>query len=310
VTDLEGDLGALIVLADAVRELTSPRTNAARFVRQDDRGRAVEHAVHYTPHPSLLDQLRAAGTAGRGGDATMSGGYESRPAARLEAIDVLEGIEREVDDWLVRRFATDVRPTLEGNLHAVVGLAASADDDLQARLARDVVSWQTRARVVTGWDSAPWRPNAACPACENVGTLRVRLEERCAACLHCKETWTPATIGILADHLREINADSRTRKQQRAQLEAELDGFFAFRGPCLSCIHPSPAGLDKVEAAALSRRVDGRHRQLDAVVERVLYGERPGDVADALALPVEAVLVAVAVATWPADDAEHQAQSA
>lgn len=288
-------------LAAAVRELTTSQVNAARFVRQDKAGRPHEHAVHVTRHPSLLDQLRAAGTAGRGEDAAMTGGYESRPAARLEAVDVLRGIASDADDWIVRKFTAEPRLTLEDNLRELVGLAGGADKGVQHSLARAASGWTTRARVVTGWDSAPWRPNAGCPACENVGGLRVRLEEHAAACLQCGETWSPDRIGILADYLRGVNADATTRRQQAARLRADLDGFFPYRGPCLRCDHRWTVEEDLREVA---RRNDARHLLLDEIVGRVLAGDSADEVAEEHALQVEAVHVAVAVATWPTEGLE------
>lgn len=285
----------LVDLADDVRELTDSQLHVEKFVLQDQHGRAVKHDRHITRHPSLLDQLRAAGNGDKvGAEGAMAGGYESRPAARLEALDVLRTIASGADDWIVRHFTAESRSTIEGNLHALVGLAAAADTALRSRLAHDARSWLTLARVVTGWDSAPWRPRASCPVCEHVGDLRVRLDERVAACLHCKEAWTPATIGLLADHLREVNADARTHAQQRARLGAELDGFFPYRGPCLACAHRP------------DQPADARHRLMDVVVDLVLAGEREDLVAESYGLSVDAVLTAVAVATWT--DIEPQAE--
>ena len=313
-------------LHDTVHDLITPRTHLERFEQQPlawtpeptprygghpgapesrGAGRAARPAqappgprMHAAKHPSLLDQLRAAGTAGRGaGDDLPSGGYETRPAARLEALDRLHAIDQAVDDWLVRRFDVSRRGTLEDDLRLLVGLSPHLDGFGEHDLAREAERWLTWARVVTGWDSAPWRPNAPCPMCESTGGLRVRLDAHAAACLDCGETWAPATIGLLADHLRELNVDAASARQHHARLRAALDTYFPYRGPCLHCGVPGE---------------DARHRVIDAVVELVVAGDPEDWVAEQYALPVDAVRTALALATWPAEQepSDEQEQTA
>ncbi len=66
---------------------------------------------------------------------------------------------------------------------------------------------------MTGWQSPLYQPHAPCPHCDQRGTLRVNLARQSAFCttktwspergehLWCA-TWNPATIGVLADHIR------------------------------------------------------------------------------------------------------------
>lgn len=285
----------LTAIADSVRELVEPARHAERFEEWDERTRRhMPSRLHWTRHPSLLDQLRAAGTAGRGGEDGPTGGYESRPAARLAATDRLIAIEQAVDDWLVRRMNTyGQRISLEQNLRLLVGSAADLDKPGRLALQRETARWVTWARVVAGWDSEPWRPNAACPMCEQTGGLRIRLDERVATCLDCGEAWDSATLSLLADHIRGINAEQEDARRAVAQLAKDLTNYFPRRGPCLLC------GV---------KGEDARHRVIDAVVDRVLAGEDPGLVAWDFDLPADAVLVAVAWATHPVQQLERARQ--
>lgn len=290
----------LVSISDDVRQLVEGARHAERFEPYDEqRRRHLPSRLHWTRHPSLLDQLRAAETAGQGSsDGPMTGGYESRPTARLEALDRLHAIDQAVDDWLVRKLHTyGQRTTLEENLRALVGAAGDLDALGRTALAREVCRWLTWARVVTGWESAPWRPNAACPMCEQRGGLRVRLEDHAAACLDCGETWDHGTLGLLADHLRDLNAESEAGRKATARLGAELTTWFPYRGPCL-CASCGRSGQD------------ARHRLIDDVVAQVAAGLDPAFVAFGHAMPEQAVLVAVAWSRLPERLVEQIEQSA
>jgi hypothetical protein len=64
-----------------------------------------------------------------------------------------------------------------------------------------------------------------------------------------------------------------------ADLAADLDRWLPPRGPCLICGVPG---------------MDARHRTIDAIVDYIGAGSTPGEVADDLALPIEAVRAALA----------------
>lgn len=186
-------------IADDVHALVDPYHHVEPYNIVD--GGKVKPKHHLTKHPSLLDQLRAAETAGHGSEDQPAGGYESRPAARLEAIATLNTIDSEVATWITWRRRT-VRGTTEANLRAIVGIATDLGQDDRRELAGEVRRWLTWARVVTGWDSPPWRPNVPCPMCGVKGGLRIRLLEESAACLDCGSAWDRGTIGLLAEEIR------------------------------------------------------------------------------------------------------------
>lgn len=175
-----------------------------------------DRVLHRTTHPSLLDQLRDAGNTANSREGGR-GGYESRPAARLESTDTLTAIATGTAWWL--GWGTrNASMRLESDLRALVGLAALMHDDAAKAhrdhsrrdpeagcvrcLAADTTGWVVRARVVVGWDTPPYSPPAPCPVCEDTGTLRVRLADRLGVCVGCGATWDPSTIGLLADHVR------------------------------------------------------------------------------------------------------------
>ena len=123
-------------IADDVHALVDPYHHVEPYNIVD--GGKVKPRHHMTKHPSLLDQLRAA-EQHAGNDGT-SGGYESRPAARLEAIATLNTIDSEVATWITWRRRT-VRGTTEANLRAIVGIATDLGPDDRRELAGEVRRW-------------------------------------------------------------------------------------------------------------------------------------------------------------------------
>lgn len=189
-------------IVDHVTQLVDPRQHVEPYRRELPGSRKVRWYGHVTQQPSLLDQLRAGGAAmaGEGG----SRGFESRPPFALDCFDRLLAIEAGSAWWVSVVLGGKLREHAEGNLRAMVGHAPSLllDADL-ADLAHDVHRWYGWAVVLTGWRIPPFRPRASCPVCSaKRGTLRVRPDERTAACLHCGSVWDPATFGILVDHIR------------------------------------------------------------------------------------------------------------
>lgn len=194
----------LHTITDDIRDLTQPYNHRQPY--EIIVAGTVKLRHHVTRHPSLIDQLRAAETAGRGSDGHVSG-YESRPAARLEAIATLTAIDSEVATWITWR-RHKLRPDTESNLRAVVGIATDLNPDDCRNLAEEVHRWLTWARVVTGWDSPPWRPNVPCPMCATRGGLRIRLLEEHACCLDCGAAWDKSTIGLLAEEIRHAQENA------------------------------------------------------------------------------------------------------
>lgn len=184
----------------------------------------VGHA-HFTKVPPLLVQLQYADAPG--GNDRSGAGYESRPAASIEALDTLVNIDLEAARW-VRDLGEDDPSSTIGCVSLLGGLLASATRckrrhatiDRQVRkvtcctwhaIDHDVRRWWTQARIVTGWDAPAWRPDNTCPACGVRRSLRIRLAERVGFCVECRETWGPADYQVLAGHVR---AESEERSQE------------------------------------------------------------------------------------------------
>lgn len=203
---------------DYVDALTTPTTHYEPYTTlrsNPDGSHYWTTERHRTISLPLIEQLQSA-VATTGAIAGGAHAFASKPAARVDAIDVLQDIERETGSWL-RRLNLPLedkhgRPlALADRIRAA---AANASDDMH----RDLRSWWIRARTVTGWDAPSWRPDNTCPLCSVKGGLRVRLDAQTAACIECGEGWDSATIGLLADHIRAEN------HEDDVEAEGDADG--------------------------------------------------------------------------------------
>lgn len=197
---------------DWVAELCEPIVHVEHYVIEKRSGGVTmwHGRDHRTEHPSLVDQLYSALSASGSVEEGMRPGFTSKPAASLEAIDAVVRIDRAAARW-VRRLGQDDFQDTEGCIRALHALWPSTRHCHQKAtegccdrhdIIRDVRSWWTTARCVTGWDSPAWKPDATCPLCGTRGTLRVKLAAEAATCIECHGTWDTESIGLLADHIR------------------------------------------------------------------------------------------------------------
>lgn len=200
----------LATIADAVDALTNPiNVRELIYKRQDNGYRKLTREWVHTA-PSLLNQLAAAVIPGESyledtGDKVRGKRPFPPPPARIEAINAGLIIEAGAAMW-VTRLGLRLRENAERNLRAMVG--APMDSDTAADILRDLRRWYGMAATVSGWERAPWRPDAPCPACE-VKKLRVHLARKTATCVNCGESWTPDTIGILGDYVSGLRHTHR-----------------------------------------------------------------------------------------------------
>lgn len=89
------------------------------------------------------------------------------------------------------------------------GLHAGASPEQKRAIEHDARRWWHQARIVSGWDSAAWRPDNTCPVCEVRRSLRINLTTQTAVCIECREVWDTTTIGLLAEHVRIENAEDQ-----------------------------------------------------------------------------------------------------
>lgn len=154
---------------------------------------------HNTENPPLIEQLWSAVEGSRGLDVGNKS-FGSQPSARLEALDVVNDIEREVHRILKHEHrivhSHDLYPE---TIDAVRHLGAVATKD-QAKTIR---RWWATARVVTGWDLPAFKPDNTCPLCAKRGSLRIKYPT--AFCVECRSHWDDETIGLLVEHVRVEN---------------------------------------------------------------------------------------------------------
>ena len=190
---------------DLVRDLTQRHTHHERF--QVRRGTTWYSEKHVTDVPALITQLQHATPSGSG-EERGNAGFASRPAARIEALDTLIRIDHEASRWLRILGEDDPADTITV-IRRLNARAASAEPETRAAIEKDIRRWWTQARIVTGWDAPAWRPENTCPLCEKRGGLRVKVVDQVGHCTECGESWTPATLPLLADHIRAENADEQ-----------------------------------------------------------------------------------------------------
>lgn len=191
----------LATIPDAVDLLCNPIRQRIPLHRWDhNRNKKVTY--HEVRAPSLLEQLHLARVPGvmyvedDGGKVRST--PRSVPPARLEAINAYLAISAGAASW-VAEVGLHLRDSPASNLRALVG-AQSTSDTLNLILA-DLRRWYGWAATLSGWERAPWRPDAPCPLCTARGGLRIHLARQTATCTTCGEVWTPTTIGILGAHI-------------------------------------------------------------------------------------------------------------
>lgn len=215
------DWAAHVDVVDMITELVDRHSHREPVER--DRGTTRVRTGHVTEVRPLLEQLQVATPTSTSGDDTAphGGGFESQPAAHLESMDTILLIDQEASLWVRRARVDDAGLTTAECVRKVgalmAGMAQRGDRChrfhplLKSGLVvcctwhaaeRDVRRWWAQARIVSGWDSPAWRPDATCPACNKRGGLRIRLSAKVGVCVECRETWDPATIGLLAEHIR------------------------------------------------------------------------------------------------------------
>ena len=219
MTDLLADI------ADTADELTNPRQNVER-IQDTDRSRNKRvRRVWVAVLPSLLDQLARAVQPGESYSEEEAGrtAFESRPAARLDAVDRLVAIEAGAAGWCTRS-GVELRDSPAGNIRSMVGAAPSIGSDNQSMLLGDLRAWRTWAATVTGWERPADAPRASCPHCGKINVLRVRLARKTACCLSCGAWWDDTTIGILAEHIRAtFDAKPDTNHLRTAAVQARRE---------------------------------------------------------------------------------------
>lgn len=184
-------------LTDMVHELTETTTHNELYTRK----RKTRH--HTTTNPPLLEQLARSAIPSYTHTDNTGHVAGSRPSANVDAIDTHTRIHTDAARWHRTLGTTDHGETTDLVRRLTPHALTNPD------LAHDIHRWWTWARVATGWDLPPFRPDNTCPICGTRGTLRIRIVERLATCVNdtCRETWDDTTLGLLADHIRTENGE-------------------------------------------------------------------------------------------------------
>jgi hypothetical protein len=195
-------------LQDYVDALTKTTVHHERYTvhvnNQDGTSTWVTKRHTATSRP-LIHQLEAA-IYTRVAETGARPGFESKPSARLDALDTLARIEAGTLDWLNRlNLKSPMVLTPSGPIFDLCRAVQRAAANAGPAMLGDVRSWWITARTITGWDSPAWRPRSACPLCGNKGGLRIRFDAQTGHCTECGEVWDRATIGLLAEHIRAEN---------------------------------------------------------------------------------------------------------
>lgn len=195
--------------ADHIRELTQhhvTRVKIDRFVpipnvlTTDPEGTSVPawtriKTTHQVDHEPLLQQLLEATTNASSAGAWGGGNAASKPAARLDAIAVLQRIDRQS-----AQLADELHlphTVIGARLLAISGKVGDQEHPL-------VKAWWVAARCSTGWEQPPYSPDVPCPnvECERWSTLRIRLDDYLASCVECGETWSESNYKQLGDYVQ------------------------------------------------------------------------------------------------------------
>lgn len=204
-----------VPLVDVVRELTQTTSHREPYAVQRDNSDGSSTLVdqgHVTVRPSLIAQLRVAMTTSSTAESGARGGFGSKPSARLDALDALLRMDQEGVRWIHLLTSRPVDEDLSTERLVRRVAAIGRGNDL---VERDLRAWWLHAKIVTGWQTPPFRPNNTCPSCGKRGGLRVRVDTEAGSvvthglCVECKMQWTgdDGSFDRLAWHIRVQNHD-------------------------------------------------------------------------------------------------------
>lgn len=214
-------------ISDDINALIRTKTIATpveRPAQTDDGTWTTVIENHVVTHESLLDQLGDTVTASPLTNAdAYSGNAGSKPPSRLDAIALLHRIKKEsraIADTIRLRRTRD----LVDRLSAIAGATPDLSEDDRAWIQKRTRSWVITARIVTGWDAAPYAPDVPCPNidCERRASLRIRLDDRVGSCIECGEVWDTDRVEQLGHYVNWASEHLRGAKHWLTDEEGEL----------------------------------------------------------------------------------------
>lgn len=201
-----------------VDELADPRQHTATSHIWVNRNKKLRR--HITVQPGLMTQLYEAIMPGSG-EAEGRTALSSRPPLALEAMSKHVEITAAVT-WWCWELRVDLRDSVESNMRALIGAAATLDTERQKSLARDARRWRNWCAVLTGWEQVVAPRGVPCPVveCGKTGTLRINLTTKSAFCNNpdrdsdgnriCSAVWDEedGSIAVLADYIASRAKDA------------------------------------------------------------------------------------------------------
>jgi hypothetical protein len=205
---------------DHIRELTTEHSHREPYYLDGE----TRQLHHWTKVPALVVQLEGArDILGSDSEQGGRGAPTSKPATRLEAIDMLALIRRESAAWLEQLGATTIPADTVKRLNRLHGLYPATSAEQAGRLEGDVKSWWHQARIITGWDMPAFKPTGAtCPVCETKDTLRVKLDGALCVKAECRTRWDASEVGLLGEWVRmEMERIAAEKAARRALAQGE-----------------------------------------------------------------------------------------
>lgn len=204
-----------MTISDNINELIRPHTTTVKAVRwvpvpttsndyPDIRpGWEAIPSNITTSHEPLIDQLNDSLTASTMAGDKFSGNPKSKPPIRLDAIALIQRIDRE-STMIGHRLGIETTRNLTTRLSRIAGASADLPPDAAEGIDKNTRAWVVAARVITGHDANPYQPNVPCPNvdCERRSSLRIRLEDRIGYCVACGGTWDETLITQLGIYVR------------------------------------------------------------------------------------------------------------
>ncbi|HEY3259969.1 MAG TPA: hypothetical protein VGJ95_06810 [Pseudonocardiaceae bacterium] len=197
---------AIDLIAEVADALTEPHIHTEP-IRYWDNNRNPKTRQHRTIQPGLLTQLYQSVTPSSSAETAAGGIPDSRPPLAVEALSRHDTITMAVLRWC-RSLNLTLRVSVESNVRALVGAAATMDHDTARTLLSEMRQWQRWCNVLTGWEHIYHPAGVTCPIieCGRLHTLRINLTSSTAMCRACGATWSgdDGTITVLAAHIRAV----------------------------------------------------------------------------------------------------------
>lgn len=234
-------------ISDYINQLIRPRKYTVTIQGPNNTTR-----THTTHHPALIDELANNTTTAKVGVDKTHGDPRSKPAGRLDAVALLQRIDKDADT-IAQRIGSRRIGTLPQRLSSISGTVADTDEETTAWVRAKIRGWVIGAQVITGWDTVPFTPDVPCPdtKCERRGSIRIRVEDQVAYCVECGYHWGPSDILQLGTYVAWASEHLRGARHWLTDPEG-------FPTECVECLATRSEMADR--ATERRRETDTKRR--------------------------------------------------